>query len=192
MKAERVVALTLLLLVAFLGGCSILKGKPTPVTDATVEQERHFAEALQYLKGGKEREAQASLEQVIASQPLPGVTDEALFRLALLHLQDESGKGDIHANALLALLKKEYPHSIWAQQSAPLIPYLDGVAALRESNSALNAQWELSQSQLRESQREVKALRERNHLLLHDNKELQKRLDRLKNLDLEIEQKAIH
>lgn len=183
MKAERVVALTLLLLVAFLGGCSMMRGKPLPAADATIEQERHFAGALQYLKGGKEREAQTSLERVIASQPLPGVTDEALFRLALLHLRDEDGNGDVHAHALLMKLKKVYPHSIWTQQAAPLISYLDQASTLRENLSAQSALWELSLH-------EIKVLRERNHLLLHEKKELVKRLDRLNDLDLEIERKS--
>ena len=183
MNSEWIIALTLSLLMALLGGCSTLKGKPTPLNNANIEQERHFASALQYLKGGKEREAQTSLERVIASQPLPGVTDEALFRLALLHLRDKDGNGDIPAHTLLTILKKEYPHSIWTQQAAPLIPYLHQSSTLRDNLSAMNAQWE-------QSQHEVKVLRERNHSLLNEKKELEKRLDRLKDLDLEIEQKS--
>lgn len=168
---ERIIALMLALMLAFSGGCSILRGKPLPETNAAVEQERRFAGALQYLMQGKEREAQRLLEQVIAGQALLGVTDEALFRLALLHLRDESGKGDTQAHALLVRLKKEYPRSIWTRQSAPLIAYLAGVGTLRES------------------QRELKTLKERNLNLTRENKELRQSLDRLKNLDLELEQK---
>lgn len=197
MNPERVVALALLLLVAFGGGCGMMRGKPLPTVYAPIgQQERRFAEALQRLKGGKDREAQTLFEEVIAGQPLPGVTDEALFRLALLHLQDEDGEDDAQARALLARLKKEYPRSIWTQQAAPLVAYLDRGGALRESQKALNAQWEHSQSQLHESRRELKGLREelktlreRSHSLLHDNKELQNRLERLKDLDLELEQR---
>lgn len=171
MPERAVVALILSLLVAFTGGCSLWPVKPSPAASGVVEQERRFAGALQYLMQGKEREAQGLLEQVVAGQALAGVTDEALFRLALLHLRDEGGKGDAHAHALLVRLKKEYPRSIWTRQAAPLSAYLAGVGALRDS------------------QREVRTLRERNQSLTRDNKELRQSLERLKNLDLELEQK---
>ena len=193
----RVGTLALLLLVAFGGGCSMIRHKSLPAVTATAgQEERRFAEALLSLKAGKGLQARTLLEQVVAGQPLPGVTDEALFRLALLRLQDEGGEDDAPAQALLARLRKEYPRSAWTQQAAPLGEYLGRAGALRESWKALNAQWEQSQSQLRESQRdaksrreELKTLREQKQSLLRDNKELRKLIDNLKSLDLEIEQK---
>jgi len=170
-RPERIIALMLVLMLAFSGGCSMLGGKPFSGTSVTAEQERRFAGALQYLMQGKEREAQGLLEQVVAGPALPGVTDEALFRLALLYLRDEGGKGDMHAHTLLVRLKKEYPRSIWTRQAAPLTAYLAGVGTLRDS------------------QRELRTLRERNLSLTRDNKELHQSLERLKNLDLELEQK---
>jgi hypothetical protein len=168
---KRIIALMLVLMLALSGGCGMLRGKALPGAGPAGEQERRFAGALQYLMQGKEREAEGLLEQVVAGQALPGVTDEALFRLALLHLRDEGGKGDVHANALLTRLKKEYPRGIWTRQAAPLTAYLAGVGTLRDS------------------QRELKTLRERNQSLNRDNKELRQSLERLKNLDLELEQK---
>jgi hypothetical protein len=179
-------------------------GEPPPAVQAGPgHQESCFVGALQNLKAGKEREAQTLLEEVITGKPLPGMTDEALFRLAVLHLGDEDGNGDTQAHALLARLQKEYPDSNWTQQATPLITYLDEVDGLRKAREVLNTRWVQSQSQLRESKHEVKTLlernlslvrdnkevQERNHSLVRDNKELQKRLDRLKDLDLEIEQK---
>ncbi|QEM68449.1 hypothetical protein FO488_09900 [Geobacter sp. FeAm09] len=171
MPERAVIALTLLVLVAFSGGCSLLKGRALSEDSPVAEQERRFAGALHYLVQGKEREAQGLLEQVVAGQALAGVTDEALFRLALLNLRDDGGKGDTHAHALLMRLKKEYPRSIWTRQAAPLAAYLAGVGALRDS------------------QRELRTLRERNLSLTRDNKDLRQSLERLKNLDLELEQK---
>jgi len=168
---ERIIVLMLALMLAFSGGCGILRSKPLPEASPAVEQERRFAGALQYLMQGKEREAQRLLEQVIAGQTLSGVTDEALFRLALLHLRDEGGKGDTHAHALLVRLRKEYPRSIWTRQAAPLIAYLAGVGTLRDN------------------QHELKTLRERNQSLTRENKDLHQSLERLKSLDLELEQK---
>ncbi|MDR3578777.1 MAG: tetratricopeptide repeat protein [Oryzomonas sp.] len=171
MMPERIIALVLALMLAITGGCGMLRSKPLPESGAAVEQERRFAGALQYLLQGKERAAEGLLEQVVAGKALPGVTDEALFRLALLHLRDEGGKGDVHAQAVLTRLKKEYPRSIWTRQAAPLTAYLAGVGALRDS------------------QRELKTLRERSQSLIRDNKELRQSLERLKNLDIELEQK---
>ena len=173
---ERIIAFVLafmlaLMLTIFGGGCSWLRSKPLPEAGMALEQERRFAGALQYLMQGKERESERLLERVVAGEAMPGVTDEALFRLALLHLRDEGGKGDAYAQAMLTRLKKEYPRSIWTRQAAPLTAYLAGVGALRDS------------------QRELKTLRERNQSLIRDNKELRQSLDRLKDLDLELEQK---
>jgi hypothetical protein len=185
------ITLSLLLLAAFGGGCSMMRAeKPQPAVQAAPgHQERCFAGALLSLKAGNDREAQTLLEEVIAGKPLPGMTDEALFRLAVLHLGDEDGNGDTQTRALLARLQKEYPDSNWTQQATPLITYLDETDELRKARVVLNTRWAQSQSQLRESKHEVKTLQERNHSLVRDNKELQKSLDRLKDLDLELEQK---
>jgi uncharacterized protein YceK len=169
MLPERIIALVLALML--IGGCGTVRSKPLPEAGAPMEQERRYAGALQYLMQGKEREAVGLLEQVVAGKALPGVTDEALFRLALLRLRDEGGKGDVQAQTVLTRLKKEYPRSIWTRQAAPLTTYLAGVGALRDS------------------QRELKNLRERSQSLIRDNKELRQSLERLKDLDIELEQK---
>lgn len=169
MRPERIIALMLGLVLACTWGCSTMR--PLPENDAAVKQEHRLAGALQYLMQGKERQAEALLEQAVSGQSVPGVTDEALFRLALLRLRDEGGKGNARAQAVLARLKSEYPRSIWTRQAAPLTVFLAGMGGLRDS------------------QRELRALRERNQSLIHDNKELRQSLERLKNLDLELEQK---
>jgi TolA-binding protein len=192
------IALSLLLLAALGEGCSTIRGnEPSPaVLAAPGHVECCFVGALQTLRAGKEREAQTLLEEVITGKPLLGMTDEALFRLAVLHLGDEDGNGDTQTHALLTRLQKEYPDSIWTQQAMPLITYLDEVDELRNAREVLNTRWVQSQTQLRESKHEVKTLQERNLSLIRGNKELQKRLDqlqkrldRLKDLDLELEQK---
>jgi hypothetical protein len=205
---KLIISLSLLLLAVLGEGCSMIRGdKPLPavqmVQASLGHEERCFAKALLSLKEGNERDAQTLLEEVIAGKPLPGMTDEAFFRLAVLHLGDEDGNGDTQTRDLLARLQKEYPDSNWIRQATPLISYLDEVDVLRKAREVLNARWAQSQSQLRESNHEVKTLQERNlslargnkelqernHSLLRDNKDLQKRLDRLKDLDIEIEQK---
>ncbi|MGD0585524.1 MAG: hypothetical protein ABSA86_07070 [Oryzomonas sp.] len=191
MNHKLIITLSLLLLATLGEGCSTIRvdKQPPAVQAAPGHEESCFTGALQSLKAGNEREAQTLLEEVITGKPLPGMTDEALFRLAVLHLGDEDGNGDTQTHALLARLQKDYPDSNWTQQATPLITYLDEVVDLRKARDVLNTRWVQSQTQLRESKHEVKTLQERNHSLVRDNKELQKSLNRLKDLDLELEQK---
>jgi hypothetical protein len=153
---------------ALLAGCGSFSWT---TMGAAGEQERSFRAALDQLRDGHEREARLLLERVVAAPPLKGVTDEALFRLALLNLREEGSKGIARAQALLDHLRNEYPRSIWTYQAAPLISYL---AATRN---------------LRGYQRELKTLREQNLSLVRDNRDLRQTLERLKSLDLELEQK---
>lgn len=124
------------------------------------ERDRYFAEGMQSLQNGKEKRARDLLERAIAA-PTGGLSDEALFRLALLHLRDDEGRGLSRSLALLERLKKEYPRSPWTYQSAPLTAYLISHGKDREKNI----------------------------LLSRENRELQQSIDRLKNLDLEMEKK---
>ncbi|MHB8058288.1 MAG: outer membrane protein assembly factor BamD [Desulfuromonadaceae bacterium] len=129
------------------------------------ERERYFTEGLQSLQGGKERQARELLERAIAEPAGEGLIDEALFRLALLHLRDDEGRGQARSLVLLERLKKEYPRSLWTYQSAPLTAYLFAMRAAHEKE------------------------REQNLLLNRENRELHQSIDRLKNLDLEMEKK---
>ena len=135
------------------------------------DQERRFAGALVFLKTGRKQDARDLLELVVAGPPRNGVTDEALFRLSLLYLPDDSGKGTVQTQELLERLIDEFPGSIWAHQGAPLAAYLTGVRTLRDK------------------QREVRTLKELNLSLSRDNREMRQSIERLKILDLELEKK---
>jgi len=158
------------LLAIFICGCASLGVRKTR---SVPHQETVLAGAVAMLKGGNEREARILLEQAILSTPARGVMDEALFRLALLYLRDE-GKGSAKAQRLLEQLNREYPNSLWTRQSTPLLVHLTEIRHLRENV------------------RELKSLREQNYSLSRDNKELRQTLERLKSLDLELEQKIRH
>jgi len=165
-----------------LGGCSLPGWKVSSVSVTGVaaapaevsvvrEQERRFAGALEYLRTGKEQEARDLLELVVAGPSRSGVTDEALFRLSLLYLRDDAGKGAQKTQDLLERLNNDFPRSIWAHQGAPLASYLAGIRTLRDK------------------QREVKTLKELNLSLSRDNREMRQSIERLKSLDLELEKK---
>lgn len=169
MKFRKKIVL-LAVIAVFTSGCATLGRK----IDPAYEQKIVLKNAVVYLKAGYEKEARALLEQVVSGKPAAEVTDEALFRLALLSLREEGSRGSVKAKKLLEQLAKDYPTSLWTMQSAPLAVHLT-----EERN-------------LRENVRELKGLREQNYSLHRDNKELRQTLERLKSLDLELEQKIRH
>lgn len=170
MKSERFVFAALLLLVMMTAGCAGLDGR-MPRLLMFSDQERSLDGAVEQLRLGNEQQARDLLEKVINGVPTTGITDEALFRLALLNLKEGGDKGSQRSQALLERLTEKYPGSIWAKQSAPLISHLTEVKALRNR------------------QRELKSLKELNLSLSRDNKEMRQSLEQLKQLDLELEKR---
>ncbi|MDD2540516.1 MAG: tetratricopeptide repeat protein [Desulfuromonadaceae bacterium] len=168
-RSTMMVAMLVPVLLA--NGCGTFVKMTTPAPRVAYSEERNFAGGLHYLLSGNESGARDLFERVIDARPLKGVTDEALFRLALLNLRDSDGKGEPRARALLNRLINEYPHSIWARQAAPLAAYLQEAFTLRMK------------------QRELKELRNQNLSLSRDNKDLRLSIERLKQLDLQLEQK---
>lgn len=152
------------------GGCGTVGSKISRIVSSP-EQERNLAAALDSLRAGREQQARDMFEHVIVAPPLGGVTDEALFRLALLHVGDDGGKDTTRARSLLERLRNDYPNSPWTRQSAPLAAYLAGAGNPRDR------------------EREIRTLRQLNLSLSRDNKELRQSIERLKSLDLELEQK---
>lgn len=170
------ISTVLLVLLPLLCGCSQFGRKVSVATEHSVttsvpDQERRFAGALEFLRAGDEQAARGMFERVVAAPSRKGVTDEALFRLAVLYLRDEGGNEAGRAQELLERLRNEFPRSLWAHQAAPLGVFLAGVKTLRERR------------------REVKILKELNLSLSRDNRELRQSIERLKSLDLELEQK---
>lgn len=173
MKPERIIFIALLFLVMMNAGCAG-PGGGVSRSPAFSAQEHLMTEALAQLRLGNEPPARDLLEKIIDGTPAIGVTDEALFRLALLSMKETGGKGLKQAQALLERLVDKYPDSLWTRQSVPLLSLMAEVRVLR--NRA----------------RELKTLRGQNLSLSHDNRELRQSLERLKQLDLELEQKIKH
>ncbi|QXE89855.1 hypothetical protein KP001_15680 [Geomonas subterranea] len=128
---------------------------------------RQLAQAETMLKEGDSPGAAHALEAVCNAPAVAGVTDEALFRLALLTLKSKPGSAQ--AQQLLKRLKKEYPGSQWTALAAP-------VADLANS--------------LEEQRRQNRVLRGSNQALSREITELNQRLEQLKTLDQELEKKA--
>lgn len=184
-RRKKIIFILLSGYLTLLNGCSLFPGKnpvnsdlPATTKNASpaviTDRERRFAGALDFLRKGSEQAARESLELVIEDTPQAGITDEALFRLSILQLREETGKGVVKAQMLLERLKTEFPRSPWTFQAAPLSTYLAGVRALRDR------------------QRELKTLKELNLSLSRDNRDLKQSIERLRNLDIELEQKIRH
>jgi len=169
MKPERTLCAALLFICMMNSGCATFeRGAPHFITSA---EERNLEAGIKQLRAGNELPAHSLLEKVVDGVPTAGVTDEALFRLALLSLKEDGGKGILRAQALLERLADNYPDSLWTRQSAQLLTLLADVRALRNR------------------QRELKALKEQNLSLSRDNKEMRQSLEQLKQLDLELEKR---
>lgn len=155
MTARWIITFLLLSMMFMTTGCT------APRSAAFSQQGRTLDEARDHIRAGQEQLARALLEKVVEAEPIAGVTDEALFRLALLTLNEIGGKGSQRSQALLEKLTDAYPDSIWTRQSSPLLLHLT----------------------------EHRSLRNRNYSLSRDNKEMRQNLEQLKRLDLELEQK---
>jgi hypothetical protein len=140
-------------------------------------ESRKLASATALLGKGDSAGAAKLLEAICSAPPAPGVTDEALFRLALLTLKPSTDKpASAQGHQLLKRLKKEYPSSPWTAQAAPLVELIGAAEELRRQNrNYRNTNQSLN--------------RDINELNKNVN-ELNKNIEQLKHLDLELEKKT--
>ena len=165
---------TLILLTVLLTGCAS-SPKPAGLPDGR-RQGRRLAAAVELLKKGDAQEATNVLAAICAEPGVPGVTDEALFRLALLRLGSETEVDEPDsARQAVERLQREYPASPWSRQAAPFLDLLASTSDLLRANRSLKS-LNLSLSQ-------------ENEKLTAEDNELRERLERLKHLDLELEDK---
>jgi TolA-binding protein len=137
----------------------------------------NLATAQALLEKGDHSGAAKVLEAICKSPAEPGVTDEALFRLALLSLKPSPERpASPQGHQLLRRLKKEYPASPWTAQAAPLVELINSAEELRRQN--------------RNYRTANQALTREANELNKNIKELTKNIEQLKHLDLEIERKT--
>jgi len=204
--------IAVIILVLGTNGCAWL-GSAGGIMDRS-SQEGKLSKAVSLLKRGNSAAAVAELESVCAGPPVPGVSDEALFRLGLLHLgMDNNTSGRAHAIRDLKRLAKEYPSSPWVPMAANLSKTLEAVddshrqrrtfderedsltqenrELKRTSHSLAQKNSELKESNLSLTEESVK-LRELVLSLTKENSGLRQSMEKLKTLDLELERKIKH
>ena len=160
--------LTLLTALA-VSGCATLTG-PGGFLYHSV-QEKQLERSVKLLEQGKTSAAEELLVAICAEPGVPGVTDQALFRLSLLRLKAGLEKnGTEQTGQYLERLKKEYPSSSW-------VPH---AAAINELLSAMDY--------THQQRKNVRELKELNLSLTKENKDLRQSIEKLKNLELELGQ----
>lgn len=158
--------LLLLILALLASGCASLNFGEGGVVQR-FSQSRNLAAATALLEKGDRAGAAGKLAAIVDNSGVPGVTDEALFRLALLTLRPPTELNP-QALQLLRRLKKDYPGSPWTLQAAQLTELLTAVDELKRQN---------------------RHYRTVNQSLTGENNELKQSIDQLKRLELELERK---
>ncbi len=130
--------------------------------DIYSSQSRNLESAKRLLRENRIQAATGVLEGICSAKGVPGVTDEALFRLGLLYLDGGQGRNEItQAQQTLERLVKEYPSSSWKNHAASLIELI----------ATLN--------------RKIRYLKGENLSLSKENKELRLNIEKLKIIDIE-------
>jgi hypothetical protein len=176
----------LLLAVMNLAGCSGLQRFQSGVMQR-FSGESSLSTAVEYLEQGKTAAATMELEKIVNGPGVEGVTDEALFRLSLLVLRHSQDKEPATATQqLLERLKEEYPTSQWTRLALPLADHLASEEELKKQYRNLK----ILNLSLAKDNKELQSLKSSNQTLLKENRDLHQSIERLKNLDIELEKKS--
>jgi len=157
-------------------GCATVQKSLEGQRQRFVQQEK-LAQAVKLIEGGNTEKAASILAEIVAKPGLPGVTDEALFRLGLLSVPSDLEQEEISiAVKYLERLQKEYPVSSWSIQAASITDFLASVPRRLQTTTELR--------------RQIRSLKDLNLSLSRENKEIRLNIEKLKTLDLELEKKA--
>lgn len=192
-------------LFALVTGCATPERWGSTAPAPSTPEASMLTEAVQMLQRGDSSGAARQLAVVCSGKQVPGVTDEALFRLALLSLRlRQEGIAAGEGARLLARLQKEYPSSPWTLQATPLMELIDRADDLDRQNRNLKASRRSLGAGRKELRQSNEQLLKANEQLTRTNEQLgrvnqqQKKeieqlnmsLEQLKHLDLELEQKT--
>ena len=160
-----------------LNGCAELQKKQGGLASGNKEvnhmpyksQALKLESAKRLISQNKVSAATEMLVGICSAKGVPGITDEAMFRLALLYLGTGQGRAEIiQSQQMLEKLQKEYPSSSWKTHAA----------SLTELIATLN--------------RKIRNLKGENVSLSKENRELRLNIEKLNVLDVEQELKDKH
>jgi hypothetical protein len=182
------------LLTTLLCGCSTTKAI---TLIPTTPQKYKLSKAVQSLEKGNEDAAIKLLEEVSEGKGIPGVTDEALFRLSMLGIRRQNETdGMKQVLSRLERLRADYPSSSWTRMAWPLMEYIASVEAIKGElrtvkvkNASVARENRDLHAASQQTAREIRELQANNQSLAKENRELNQRIEKLKSLDLELERK---
>jgi outer membrane protein assembly factor BamD (BamD/ComL family) len=158
----------LLVMAVSIYGCAAFQknGKTFEFLFYAKSQADKLETARKLLRDDRVQSATQMLVSICSAKGVPGVTDEALFRLSLIYLDAGQTKNDIsQAQDTLEKLMRDYPTSSWSPHAAALVELI----------ATLN--------------RKIKSLKGENLTLEKKNRELRLNIEKLKILDIEQDQK---
>ncbi|GFO67735.1 lipoprotein [Geomonas limicola] len=169
--------LTLILAAALCAGCATGRsGEKGSGFLQSFSEGRRLASARTSLEKGDSAGASKILESIVSGPAIPGVTDEALFRLALLSLKPSVERpASPQGHQLLRRLKKEFPASPWSVQATPLVELITTADELKRQNRAYRITNQTLSHEVGDLNRTIN--------------DLNKNIEQLKHLDLELEKK---
>ncbi|MDD2319396.1 MAG: hypothetical protein PHO83_05020 [Geobacteraceae bacterium] len=164
--------IVIIAIVTGLSGCATTR----QVDLNTREQQNKLVLAKLLLENNRTSAAKKTLSEISSASPVPGITDEAIFRLALLELENgqqkaTTDKADKNLNKLLS----KFRSSSWRPHATTLKGLIEGYEAALQEKSEL--------------ERTVKNLKNANATLSKENADLRQDMEKLKMLDLELERK---
>lgn len=188
----------LITLAVGLGGCATLSEPGGPFYG--VEQKKMLSDAVILLQQRKTARATELLTAVCKAPPVPGVTDEALFRLGVLRLgSGDESKTITQSRSYLNRLVKEFPDSSWTPPASTLSGFLAGTdnklqqhqqeSKLREVIISLTKENRELKDRNASLLKEQRILKDSNLSLLKENTELRQNVEKLKYIDLDLERR---
>ncbi|ACH39548.1 HAMP domain protein [Citrifermentans bemidjiense Bem] len=128
---------------------------------------RQLDQAVRAIQRKDTQGAARRLKTIVNQRDVPGVTDEALFRLALLSMNPSMERpASERGIQLLKRLKRDFPRSSWAVQAEPLLELVDVAENLKAQSRSLSNAKEAVDA---------------------ENRDLATKLKQLKRLDMELE-----
>ncbi len=174
---------TILLLLALALGCATTRPPVTRIS-YTERQEGRLDAAVHLIEMGDSTRATNLLRSICADPGVVGVTDEALFRLSILQLRSRPQTGGPQqCRETLERLQREYPESSWAKMASTLLEVLSAKNEPPRADPDLESRNLILIRENERLTRDVDALR-------MEVRELREKLEKLKHLDLELEDES--